>query len=340
MAAAFASSLLGLGALSQVVASPDAAAAGAPATLPMAGAKPTWTAITNMKAIWAPALNPDGSPMADPTNGGMGPLNSNSVYWTSDSSSSPTGLNGTNWILGESYNFSPDATSYQTRSVMTVQRTATGGGSFSGTALDTQAMSVIGGTYGEATTGKKLPLTMYMWDDAGDPAGLNTFGMTCQANYLYVLRVTSGDPTMYIGCMPAGGYNTIWSANPPLGNGFAFATGGESDQYSGYLFIQPMYGTLDNCGWNSVATCTNTSSQQYIIWDPVSGNYVQSGPIMPADFATQGSGPSLVRNRAMATSASVKANPSGSSTGTAWANGGSSDITADFGLAANGDLFT
>jgi len=339
--AAFATSLLGLGTLSQVVAAPEAAAAGAPATLPMQGADPNWTRITNMKAIWAPALNPDGTPMADPTNGGMGPLNSNSVYWTSDSSSSPTGLNGTNWILGESYNFNADATSYQTRSVMTVQRTATGGGSFTGTALDTQAIAPIGGTYGEATSGTNVPLTIYMWNDAGSPQGLNGFGMTCPANYIYVMRVTSGESDMYVGCMPEGGAIHPWMANPPLGNTFAYGTGGEADQYSGYLFVQPMYGTLDDCGWNSVASCVNGSNQQYFIWDPVTGKYVQSGPVVPADFsATTTTTISQVRNRARATSASVNANPSGAASGSAWVNGGASDITADFGLAANGDLFT
>jgi len=341
--AAIASSLLGLGALSQVVAPPNAEAAGVPASLPMQGVDPNWTKIPNMQAVWAPALNPDGSPMADPTNGGMGPLNSDSVYWTSDSSTAPTGVGGTTWILGESYNFNADLTSYQTRSVMTVQRTAAGGGTFNGTALDTQAMAPIGGTYGETVSGKNVPLTMYMWNDAGAPSGLNAF-VTCPtptANYIYVLRVTSGDPDMYVGCMPAGGYNFNWPANPPLANGFRYGTGGEADQYSGYLFVQPMYGTLDNCGWNSVTSCRNTSTQQYIIWDPQTGNYVQSGAVVPADFsATTTTTISQVRNRARATSASVNANPSGSSSGPAWVNGGASDITADFGLAANGDLFT
>jgi len=327
-------SLLGI-TLATLTATPAQAAGGAPATLPNTGFAPNWTRVTNFKADWAQAINPDGSIATDQS---MGPLDGQSIYWTTDSAqtSTSTTVGSTNWILGQSYDFSPNGGSYKTRPVLQFERTATGGPTITALGFSTQAMARVGGTYGEAQTGTQVPYSMYFFSHDGSTNGVPNY-VTCPANATYVIRVTSGSPDIYAGCAPHFG-NILtgnWNGITTLGTGQIFETGGEASQYSGYVVMQTMFGAFDTQMPTAAANAVNTSAVQFTVWDPQTGNWVASGPIMPSDWAN-GSAPSQVRQELYATSDSVVANPTKPS---AWTSAATTDAAADFGLAANGDLY-
>ncbi|MDR0285984.1 MAG: Ig-like domain-containing protein, partial [Propionibacteriaceae bacterium] len=317
-----------------LVTPPTAAAAPIP-TLQQAGWDPSWKKIPELKAVW---LGTDGRPVADGTR----VLSDQSVYWTSDNSTGNPGSAVGNRVmmLGESYDFTPDASSYKTRPVMAFERTATGTLTMSTLSgylqYSTLAMARIGGT----RTNPDGPFSMYFWAhdasnyinstsflDCGKISGLGSGGWNS------VVRVTDGSPDIYVGCMAGTRAGSDWKNMTP-GSGWHTATGGEGDQLTGYLYIQNMWGSLDD--QSQTSTSINGSTQQFTIWDPTSGSYVQSGPVQPQDLVVG----SISRDRllldASVSDAACPYGTDGKGRGCTYAY---ASMAADFGLDATGSIY-
>ncbi|MDR0285693.1 MAG: Ig-like domain-containing protein, partial [Propionibacteriaceae bacterium] len=315
-------------------AAPDAEAASRP-TLQQKGWDPSWKTIPELKAVW---LGADGQPAGDDTR----VLSEDSVYWTSSQSTGNPGdqIGGRATILGESYDFDPVTFAYKTRPVMAFERTQTGpltlSQSYNWVQFSTQAMARIGGT----ATDPKAPLSVYFWAHDGSDYINSTSFLDCSKisgygpeGWISVVRVTDGSPDIKVGCMPSVRNTGDWNNMAPnVGN--PYATGGEANQLNGYLYLQSMWGALDNQLYDN--TSVNTSTQQFAIWDPVTGDYVQSGPVQPADFVQGQRSKERMKLRARVANANCPYGTNGLGAGCEYDD---PNTAADFGLDAAGNLY-
>ncbi|MDR2929519.1 MAG: Ig-like domain-containing protein [Propionibacteriaceae bacterium] len=288
------------------------------------GFDPNWTKVDQLKANW------------------LQPLTTESIYWTSDrSTGNPAApIGSTVAMLGESYDFTDDATGFKTRPVLEFERTAAGVPFFDMRQFSTQAIAPIGGTQSGNDT-----LSVYFWSHDGfdgvDASVLNCPVLTgLGANQVItVARVTDQSPDIYVGCMPA---PSMAQTFPPQVTGDGFATGGEGNQLNGLIYVQADYGSMDAIP--ATAGGPNTSWVQFSIWDPQTGQYSMSGPVQPAD--TKGSAAqSMERKRLQAITngtTCVTGLESACAYGpVAWGGGTGVNVetAADFGLDAQGNIY-
>lgn len=238
---------------------------------PAVAGVPGWVKVENLKAVWL-------------VNG----LTRDAVYWATDkmdgNPGSATGSQET--MLGQSYAWSDDLSDYQTREVMRFERTAAykssstypnANGHFSdANQFSTQAMGIFGGS----ANNPNGQLSVYYFAHDGATGGQNY--VKCPTNFSTVVRVTDQSPDIYVGCMPppgtSGGYpQKVAGGNP-------YMTGGEVDQYTGYLYVESTWANLDSQSYNSKNA--NDSSVRFSVWDPVTGAYTLSGAVQPAGFVS------------------------------------------------------
>ncbi|MDR2896317.1 MAG: Ig-like domain-containing protein, partial [Propionibacteriaceae bacterium] len=287
------------------------------------GFDPQWTELTGVTANW----KNDGAPLSD-----------ESVYWTSDMSTGNSLAGAEVPMLGESYDFSADATSYKTREVMSFTTSGAAFGSF--VQFSTQAMAPIGGK----DSGNAM--SVYFWSheggdyvnqiDCGASTGLGAI------KTIEVVRVTDGDSKVYGGCMPAPPMNQAGLYDGGASNGWGYATGGEGNQLTGQVYVQADYGFLDSNVADGNGSAINASWAQFQIWDPVTGESSWSGPIQPADTKSS-MGKSLERMRLAAYITPTC--PTGLEAGCTYgpmgagSSGAGVETAADFGLDAQGNMY-
>ncbi|MDR2897076.1 MAG: IPT/TIG domain-containing protein [Propionibacteriaceae bacterium] len=285
---------------------------------------PHWTQIDQVKAVWDQPLT-----------------GADSIYWTSDESTGipiPANVVGsTRPMLGESYDFSADGSSYKTRMAMHFEQVTTTPPPYTYLLFSTVAMAPMGGR----AAGQ--PQSVYFWPhDGTDVVSTINCGVLTGLDDLQtieVLRVTDGSPDVYVGCMPAPGDGASFPPSVPSG----YATGGEGHQGNGLIYLQADYGFLDSVA--PTIAGANTNWVQFGIWDPVGGSFVRSGPPQPAD--TLGSTSLVSKERQRLAAYLTSSCPTGVEGDAACdygpmgtgASGGGVEAAADFGLDAQGDLY-
>ncbi|MDR2896861.1 MAG: Ig-like domain-containing protein [Propionibacteriaceae bacterium] len=288
------------------------------------GFDPHWTLAPEIKANWLHELDTD------------------SVYWATDwSTGAPAQVGDTAMMLGQSFDFADDASTYQTRPAMEFERTTTGPATFTSyLQFSTQAIAPIGG----AKANPGAPLTVYFWAHDGsdnvNPSLLNCAslapGLTA-ANTITVARVTSGQAEVYVGCMPAPDARTL-PPDPTSPANEPWATGGEGDQLTGFIYAQTQYGAFDSL--TGANRGLNTEDVTFTVWDPQTGNYSQSGPIQPADLDMTAPATSMSRERMLASAQTDNPNcPNGTDGAGAGCTYAPSYAAADFGLDALGNIY-
>jgi len=219
-------------------------------------------------------------------------MDDDGVYWADSNSGTPGSstsnvTNGTlNASIWKAFDWTDDMNTYQTKPVMSIRRTATGGISLGWYVFDTMAIGRIGGTANDPSA----PLTWYSWYA---PAPSSNSGLSCSSGYTPILRITSGtqadtyplETPIYWSCMPGtsgasnrGGFNTVQR----LGN--SHATGGEINQYTGDIYmVSAVGGEVDDQSSTSRAA-SSEADWTFTVWDPNTGKFSQSGSVQPGDW--------------------------------------------------------
>ena len=289
---------------------PQAQAAGASRGQPVSHqeATPVWTPLTNQHAVWSEDLDEDG------------------VYWIDDNSNTPSSTSAAAIpILFKDYNWSDDMSTYSVKSVLSFKRDASGGPSLDAeTTLASLAIGRIGGT--QDNPGGKL--TAYFWDwNAPASSG----GLSCTSGHTPIIRVTSGESTIYSSCMPSmqNGGTAAGRYPPALGQGGG--TGGEVDQFTGNIYVTAQQGaSVDGEGATSYAANTN-GSWSFLVWNPQTGAYSMSGAVQPGDLTA-----ATIASRTVPTErAKLYVNTNGTGNSSA----GTTEAPADFAMDADGNVY-